>query len=302
MDYVYRADKARGQKNLYDFGFQFGDWLALDGSTEQSTFGRTDNGYLCSVYYFASTRYVADAAKVLGLEEAAEYEARANAIKAAILAEYFTATGRLAIDTQTGYLAALKFGVYKEKQRIIDSLKDRMKKDLNRLKGGFVGSTMMNCVLAENGMVDKAYDLLFFEGFPGWLYAVNLGATTIWERWNSILPDTEPNITSYDHYAFGCVDAWVFANVAGIRPLEPGFRRIEIRPEPDTLPLEHCRRRFQCEYGNILVSWNTQTLKVSIPCGVSAVVQWWGQEFCVGSGDYVFGEEHGKEFQNEGTR
>lgn len=80
------------------------------------------------MYYFASTRYVADAAKVLGLEEAAEYEARANAIKAAILAEYFTATGRLAIDTQTGYLAALKFGVYKEKQRIIDSLKDRMKK------------------------------------------------------------------------------------------------------------------------------------------------------------------------------
>lgn len=104
VDYVHRADQARGQKNLYDFGFQFGDWLALDGSTEQSTFGRTDNGYVCSMYYWASTCYIADEAKALGLEGAGEYEARADAIKAAILAEYFTATGRLSIDTQTGYL------------------------------------------------------------------------------------------------------------------------------------------------------------------------------------------------------
>lgn len=115
VDYIYRADVARGQRNLYDFGFQFGDWLALDGATEQSTFGRTDNGYICSVYYWASVRYVSDAAETLGLEEAGEYRERADAIKAAILEEYFTPSGRLAIDTQTGYLAALRFGIYRDK-------------------------------------------------------------------------------------------------------------------------------------------------------------------------------------------
>ena len=279
VDYVYRADKARGQKNLYDFGFQFGDWLALDGSTEQSTFGRTDNGYLCSVYYFASTRYVADAAKVLGLEEAAEYEARANAIKAAILAEYFTATGRLAIDTQTGYLAALKFGVYKEKQRIIDSLKDRMKKDLNRLKGGFVGSTMMNCVLAENGMVDKAYDLLFFEGFPGWLYAVNLGATTIWERWNSILPDgsiSGTGMNSLNHYSYGSVVEFLYRYSAGIQPAAPGFRKAKIAPCPE-IRLGHMACSFDSAGGRYVSSWNIEddgslTFHIEIPFGCEAEV------------------------------
>lgn len=204
VDYVYQADQARGQKNLYDFGFQFGDWLALDGATEQSTFGRTDNGYVCSLYYYASTRYVADAAEVLQLPETEEYRKRAEAIRQAILREYFTATGRLAVDTQTGYLTALKFGVYPQKERMVEGLQNRIKKDLNRLKGGFVGATMMNCVLAENGMVDKAYDFLFYEGFPGWLYAVNLGATTIWERWNSILPDgtiSGTSMNSLNHYS-----------------------------------------------------------------------------------------------------
>ena len=112
VDYVHRADCARGQKNLYDFGFQFGDWMALDGSTEQSTFGRTDNGFVCSNYYYASTRYVADAAKVLGLAEAEEYESRAEAIRRAILEEYFTSTGRLSIEHKPDTVA-LKFGVYK---------------------------------------------------------------------------------------------------------------------------------------------------------------------------------------------
>ena len=279
VDFVHRADLARGQKNLYDFGFQFGDWLALDGSTEQSTFGRTDNGYLCSMYYWASTRYVADAAKVLGLEEAAEYEARADAIKASILAEYFTATGRLAVDTQTGYLAALKFGVYKDKQKVINGLKDRMKKDLNRLKGGFVGSTMMNCVLAENGMVDKAYDFLLYEGFPGWLYAVNLGATTIWERWNSILPDgsiSGTGMNSLNHYSYGSVVEFLYRYSAGIQPTAPGFRKAKIAPQPE-IRLGHMACSFDSASGRYVSNWNIEedgslAFHIEIPFGCEAEV------------------------------
>ena len=280
VDYVHRQDCARGQRNLYDFGFQFGDWLALDGSTEQSTFGRTDNGYVCSNYYYASTRYLADAAKVLGLPEAEEYAERAEAIRVAILEEYFTSTGRLAIDTQTGYLVALKFGVYKDKRRILDGLQNRFKKDLNRLKGGFVGSTIMNCTLAENGLVDRAYDLLFYEGFPGWLYAVNLGATTIWERWNSVLPDgsiSGTGMNSLNHYSYGSVVEFLYRYSAGIIPTEPGFRRVKIAPNPE-IRLGHLECSYDSVSGKYVSNWEILgdgilSFHIEVPFGCEAELQ-----------------------------
>ena len=260
VDYVFRADCARGRRNLYDFGFQFGDWLALDGSTEQSTFGRTDSGYICSLYYYASTRYVAQAAEILQKPEADEYRYRAESIRKAVLNEYFTPTGRLAVDTQTGYLAALKFGIYMDKERILTGFKERFKKDLNRLKGGFVGATMMNCVLAENGMADKAYDLLLYEGFPGWLYAVNLGATTIWERWNSILPDgtvSGTGMNSLNHYSYGSVVEFLYRYAAGISPTAPGFRKAKIAPLPE-IRLGSMECRFDSASGAYVSNWNIQ--------------------------------------------
>ena len=278
-DYVYHQDIARGQKNLYDFGFQFGDWLALDGSTEQSTFGRTDNGYICSLYYWASTQYVADAAKVLELEEADEYSSRAEAIKEAILKEYFTSSGRLAIDTQTGYLAALKFGIYTDKQKLLDGLKNRIKKDLNRLKGGFVGATMMNCVLAENDMVEEAYDFLLYEGFPGWLYAVNLGATTIWERWNSVLPDGKisgTSMNSMNHYSYGSVVEFLYRYAAGIIPAEPGFRKVKIAPKPE-IRLGHMECSYDSASGKYVSAWKIEqdgslSFHIEVPFGCEAEV------------------------------
>ena len=279
VDSIHRADCARGQKNLYDFGFQFGDWLALDGSTEQSTFGRTDSGFLCSNYYYASTKYVAEAASVLAYPDAAKYEARAEAIRTAILDEYFTSTGRLAVDTQTGYLVALKFGVYKEKQRIIDGLQNRIKKDLNRLKGGFVGATMMACVLAENGMADKAYDLLLYEGFPGWLYAVNLGATTIWERWNSVLSDgciSGTGMNSLNHYSYGSVVEFLYRYAAGIIPTGPGFRKVRIAPFPE-IRLRHLECSYDSVCGKYVSNWRIEenevlTFHIEIPFGCQAEV------------------------------
>lgn len=250
-------DKKRGEKHLWDFGFQFGDWLALDGATEQSTFGRTDHGYLASVYYYASVSYVAEAANLLGYAEAGEYRELAEDIRRAVLHEYFTPGGRLAVDTQTGYLTALKFGIYLDKQKLIDGLKVRIKKDCCRIKGGFVGATMMNTVLAENGMTDLAYDLLFFEGFPGWLYAVNLGATTIWERWNSILPDgtiSGTGMNSLNHYSYGAVMEFVYRYGAGFIPLSPGFRRIRLAPQPD-VRLGYLKSTFDSAAGRYRSQW-----------------------------------------------
>lgn len=190
VDSIYEEDKKQGTHYLYDFGFQFGDWLALDGATDQSTFGRTDAVFIASAYYYASVCYVAEAAKILRkTADENQYAVLADKIYQAVLAEFFTPNGRLSVDTQTGYFVALKFKLYRDKQKVIAGLQKRLQEDCQRIKGGFVGATMMNSVLAENGMADWAYDFLFFEGYPGWLYPVNLGATTIWERWNSVLPD-----------------------------------------------------------------------------------------------------------------
>lgn len=257
VDSVRRDDQKRGEKHLWDFGFQFGDWVALDGATEQSRFGRTDPGYISSVYYFASTKIVADTAALLGKSEAGEYSQLASDIRNAILDEYFTASGRLAIDTQTGYLIALRFGVYRDRQRIVNGLRTRIKKDCGRIKGGFVGATMMNTILADNGMADLAYDFLMYEGFPGWLYAVNLGATTIWERWNSLLPDgtiSGSGMNSLNHYAYGSVIEFLYRCAAGISAIQPGFKRARIAPLVDGR-LGHLECSFDSAAGRYVSNW-----------------------------------------------
>lgn len=280
VDCVRRADEARGRQNLYNFGFQFGDWLALDGATEQSFIGRTDSGYICSMYYYASACYVASSAKILGKEEATEYNKLAEEIKKAILEEYFTTTGRLAVNTQTGYLVALRFQVYKDKQRMIDGLKNCIKYDNNKIKGGFVGATMMNTVLADNEMADIAYDFLFYEGFPGWLYAVNLGATTIWERWNSVLEDgtiSGTGMNSLNHYSYGSVMEFLYRHSAGIKPIQPGFQKAEIAPKIDRrLGFMECS--FDSANGKYVSNWHMEEngevhFYIEIPFGCEAEVR-----------------------------
>ena len=117
VDKITREDQARGQKYLYDFGNQLGDWLALDGRTEQSMEGGTDAYYIGSNYYAMSVQKTAKAAEILGYHEDKKYyDGLYQKIREAIIREYFTETGRLAIDSQTGYIVALYSGIYREKE------------------------------------------------------------------------------------------------------------------------------------------------------------------------------------------
>lgn len=280
-DCLRREDIAHGDHYLYDWGFQFGDWLALDGATEQSNYGRTDNYYIASMYYYASVRYAAEAAEILDkTEDAAKYSALAEKIREAILEEYFTSSGRLAIDTQTGYLVALKFGVYRDKQRIVEGLRKRIIQDCYRIKGGFVGATMMNTVLAENGMTDLAYDFLFFKGFPGWLYEVNLGATTIWERWNSVLEDgtiSGTSMNSLNHYSYGAVAEFMYRHIGGMIPEKPGFKKVLFAPKPDAR-LKYFNCTYESASGTFVSDWKinedgTLSFHFEVPFGADAEVE-----------------------------
>ncbi|MNO14189.1 Bacterial alpha-L-rhamnosidase [compost metagenome] len=241
VDYIIRADEESGSRRLWTTGFHFGDWLALDGISPDSPMGGTDTDFIASAYYRHSALLLAKAAKVLGKAELADTYLRiSEEVKSAIWDEFFSKNGRLAIDKQTAYAVALHMDLVPGafKVRVTDALRNRLKMDGYHLRTGFVGTPYLPGALSDNGSNDLAYTLLLNDDYPSWLYAVKLGATTIWERWNSILPDgtiSGTDMNSLNHYAYGAIVEWMYRTVAGIKPTEeaPGFRKAVLAPKPD---------------------------------------------------------------------
>lgn len=280
VDKITKEDKARGQKYLYDFGNQLGDWLALDGRTEQSMEGGTDAYYIGSNYYAMSVQKTATAAEILGYkEDEAYYKDLYEKIKAAIIREYFTETGRLAIDSQTGYIVALYSGIYRDKEAVVAGLKARFYKDCYKLKGGFTGAPILCRVLAENGFEEDAFYFLMQEEYPGWMHCINLGATTIWERWNSVLDDGHLSgimMNSLNHYSYGAIVEYLYRDVAGLKALEPGFKKALITPLMNG-KLKYMNMTYDSAYGEYKVSWKVLkdgnvSVDIQVPFGCSAVI------------------------------
>ncbi|WP_161980305.1 alpha-L-rhamnosidase [Streptococcus sp. S784/96/1] len=258
VDKITREDIKRGQRYLYDFGNQLGDWLALDGRTPQSMEGGTDAYFIGSCYYANSVKMTAKAAEFLGYKDDAKiYEDLYDKIFQAILSEYFSASGRLVFDTQTAYIVALHTGIYKNKNRLVEDLKTRLYKDCYKLTGGFVGAPLMCKVFAENGMEDEAFYFLTQSEFPGWMHCIDLGATTIWERWNSVLDNGRLSgkmMNSLNHYAYGAVVEFLYRNVAGFKSVKPGFKVIDFAPQVSS-KLGYIIADFDSPYGPYHSSW-----------------------------------------------
>ena len=280
VDKIIREDKARGQKYLYDFGNQLGDWLALDGRTEQSMEGGTDAYYIGSNYYAMSVQKTADAAEVLGYtEDAKAYRTLYEKIRAAIIHEYFTPSGRLAIDSQTGYIVALYAGIYPDKEMVIEGLKARLYKDCYKLKCGFTGAPLICRVLAENGFEEDAFYFLLQEEYPGWMHCIGLGATTIWERWNSVLDNgllSGTMMNSLNHYAYGAVVEYLYRDVAGLKALEPGFKKVLVTPLING-KLKNMHMQYDSANGLYVVDWKILPdgqveVDVTVPFGCEAVI------------------------------
>lgn len=280
VDYMRRNDKEHGDKGYFMLPFQFGDWLGLDGITEQSFKGGTNDDYLASVYYFRSTMITARIAQLIGQKDDAKtYKALAGKIRKAILHEYFTPSGRLSCDTQAAYIVALAFDIYVDRDKLIDQFIDRLKKDCYQIKCGFVGAPLLCITLGKIGRMDLAYHFLFNEGFPGWLYCVNLGATTIWERWNSVMPDgsiCKEGMNSLNHYSYGTVVQFMYEYIGGIRPAEPGFKEAIIAPNP-SMKFRFFNTSMTTAAGRYVSDWKiakdgTFTLKLEVPFNAKAQV------------------------------
>lgn len=287
VDYIQRVDEASGGKRLWTEGSHFGDWLALDGDDPASRKGGTPDDFIASAFYCYSAHLVAKAAAVLGKTDQAEaYERLSQEVKLSIQKEYFTATGRLATPTQTGYVLSLFMDLVSDahRERVQNDLVLRLNKDKTHLRTGFVGTPYLCRVLSNNGANDLAYRLLLNEDYPSWLYAINLGATTIWERWNSINPDgsiSSTGMNSLNHYAYGSIVEWMYRDMCGLNPASDengvtGFRSARIAPKPDK-SLQWARARYRSAAGLYESSWHLDeagylTLDITIPFNASAQV------------------------------
>ena len=285
VERIIKEDDARGGKRIYDFGFHLGDWLAQDGASPNAMKGATDEYFIASVYYYNSVSIVAKAARVIGAsEDAANYSAIAREIKKAILKEYFSPSGKLCVDTQTAYILCLSFDIYRNKYRLISDFSQRLKRDCYRVKGGFVGATQMIQALFGAGMKDEAFRILFNEQYPGWLACVDLGATTIWERWNSLNADgsiSSTGMNSLNHYSYGSVAEAIYAYVIGLRPLSPAFKKVVIEPNFDHR-LKCVDFTFDSPSGKYEISYSVKRSRIHcrlvIPEGAQAILVLKGHE------------------------
>ena len=279
VDYIRRYD---GETHAWREHFHYGDWLALDHPSKavDQCKGGTDEGYIAYVYYMNSAELVSKAAKVLGKDaEEREYAALAAKLRGFIRDEYFAPNGRCAADTQTGLLLALQYGLTPNPDACRKRLAEKLEMTEGKLQTGFVGTPFLNRQLTEAGMVKEAYDLLLNEEYPGWLYEVNLGATTIWERWNSLSPDgsvSSTGMNSFNHYAYGAIAEWMFRYMAGLQPVEdaPGFRKVKLVPVPDRR-IGRLDMTYQSAAGTYHIQWELAetgqfTLELDIPFGCEA--------------------------------
>ena len=279
VEVLINRDISQGNKTLILDGFCYCDWLALDGITETSTMGGTDTGFIMSVYYYNSVNILTMAAKELGEDDDyIYYTEHKNKIYNAILDEFFAPNGRLTVNTQTAYILSLHYNIYRNKDVIINGFIEKLRLDSYRLKTGFTGTPLILLTLFDNGLDAQAYRFLYNQKFPGWIYTINLGATTIWERWNSLLPNgtiSGISMNSFNHYAYGSVCESIYSRIVGLKNLSPGWKKVLIQPHLN-YRLKQIKFSYDSVSGKYDISWKYDEFKfymnVSIPNGVEALI------------------------------
>lgn len=291
--------EAAGENNLWNTGFQFGDWLDPTAPPDNPGQARTNKAIVATAYYARSAELVAQAAELLG--HAADYtvyrEVAAQA-RAAFAREFITPAGRLMNDAETAYALTLAFNLFstpEQAQHGGDRLAELVRESGYHIRTGFVGTPLICDALCRTGHYATAYRLLTQQECPSWLYPVTMGATTIWERWDSMLPDGSINageMTSFNHYALGAVADWMHRTIGGLEPTAPGYRRMNICPRPGG-GLTHAKIRHHTSYGAVEAAWKIEDgrfdLNVLIPPNTTAVISLPGKNsdsIKVGSGSW----------------
>ncbi|MCI8497711.1 MAG: family 78 glycoside hydrolase catalytic domain, partial [Clostridiales bacterium] len=287
-------------------GGSLGDWLSINSSTPTTV---TD-----TAFFAYSADLMSKMAAVIGEDaDAAYYADLSQKVKAAWRGRFMKEDGSLTVDTQTAYLVALNFDLVLPDQRanIARLLVENIKEHGYHLTVGFVGVSYLCPVLSDMGYDDVAYKLLEQETYPGWLYSVLQGATTIWERWNSYTLDTgfgDVSMNSFNHYSYGSIQEWMMRYSLGIErdEAQPGYKHIILQPTFGGT-LTYAKGHYDSVYGRISSGWTLNgkdfTYDVTIPANTTATLYLptettdvfeSGKALAEAEGIQVIGEKNGK--------
>ena len=282
-------DEARlaRQKYLWNTDFQFGDWLIpslCQGGDPMEGMRRT-SAVVASAYYAYDTSLMAQIALVVGdLDGYRKYADLNQHITEAFIAEYIGPEGRLEADFQGVYVLCLAFDLVPDKLRkaMTDHLVEMIRQNDGCLDTGFLSVPFLLDALVRERRRDEAFKLLFQTKCPSWLYEVERGATTVWEAWDAIQPDGTPSVTSFNHYAFGCVGDWMYREVAGLNAAMPGYKRIRFTPGIDS-GLDWAEASRRTPFGEASIRWEKAgdgyKLKVVVPANTEADIFFPGEDY-----------------------
>jgi len=288
----YKEDKPY----IVDLKSGFGDWLALDKKEDlvgHDYRGLTDFSLIDTAFFAYSTSILIKSLKALN-QDSTSYEELLENIKVAYSNEFiykhhmkgkkallFFSMDERTCYTQTGLVLSLYFDLCKKEDRpyLIKDLVDLISECGDKLTTGFLGTPYLLYALSENKEYKKAYDLLFQEEFPSWLYSVNKGATTVWEHYDGIKEDgsiCDPDMNSFNHYAYGSTFSFIFEVAAGIKRIKPSYKEVLIEPIIDER-FGYINASYKSKYGLIKSYWkinkNSVTYEIDIPKGIKATIR-----------------------------
>lgn len=244
---------------------QLGDWLDPSAPPEDPTQAMTAKELVASAFYARSCMQITRIARILGhAEDAARYAALRDRVVAGFLDRFVRADGTMTSDTQCAYALAIAFGLLDADPVRLAGAGERLaalvRESGGKVSTGFAGTPFVLPALSRTGHDGEAYALLTSTACPSWLYQVTMGATTTWERWDSMRPDRTLNpggMTSFNHYALGSVAAWMHARIGGLEALEPGWRRFRVAPAIGG-GLTHASTSHVTPYGTASVAWHLE--------------------------------------------
>lgn len=281
--------------------WQLGDWLDPNAPPSEPGLARTDGVLVADAYLVHVTSVMARIATVLGLPgEADDFEQQAVRLKKLFQDKYIAKSGLVVGDSQTALALAIVFNLHEDEKQVrhaASRLARMVRFAKFRVSTGFAGTPVVLDALQRGGHTDLAYGMLTEQSCPSWLYPISKGATTIWERWDSMLEDGSVNpgeMTSFNHYALGSVTGWLHGTVAGISPLEAGWKKFLFRPVPGA-QLTYAKATFDSPNGMIRARWELSSddkgrmlAYLTVPPNTTADVQEPGQDaiVTVGSGSH----------------
>ena len=284
-----------GKKDLW-IAPSLGDWLAMGRDVKYMAM---HNGPVSNAFIANDLRIMIWASRLLGKnEDTIRYQEQLEKTRDAYIRAFIKKDGRMRDDYQGAYVMALKMVVPKGElwDKIYDKLTDKLRHD--GMQTGFFATEYILPLLADNGDTSLAFDLLLSTRLGGWMYQVERGATTTWERWDALLPDgsvneskmSSDNMVSFNHYSFGSVGEFYYEYILGIKPLEPGFAKAQIKPCIDSRI-----GAFKGKYKGICVEYDNNSLHIVTNRDAKIVLPD-GREFekCAGEYTFLIGEKNEK--------